>query len=71
VVAMFEIAFLIVCVVLGLWWFSRTSTFRTHRRSGVDPGRRPQTDRDRQKEGPNWSATIRMRKPPVRRYDDK
>ena len=23
-VAMFEIVFLIVCVLLGLWWFSRT-----------------------------------------------
>jgi hypothetical protein len=47
-VAMVEIVFLIVCAVLGLWWFSRTSTFRAHRRSGVDPDWRPQTDRERQ-----------------------
>jgi uncharacterized membrane protein YcjF (UPF0283 family) len=34
-VAMFEIVFLIVCVVLGLWRFSRTSRFRA-RNSRVD-----------------------------------
>jgi hypothetical protein len=48
-VAMIEIALLIAFALLGLWWFSRTSTFRAHRRSGVDPDRRPQTDRERQK----------------------
>ena len=37
-VAMFEIAFLIVCTVLGLRWFRRTNIYRAHRRSGVDPG---------------------------------
>jgi hypothetical protein len=41
-VAMFEIAFLIVCVVLGLWWFSRTSRFRA-RNSRLDhPEERPE-----------------------------
>ena len=74
-VAMFEIVFLIVLVVLGLWWFSLTSTFRTHLRSGVDPGRRPKTDREHAREG-HWnpdlsSATFRMREPPVRHDDDK
>jgi hypothetical protein len=34
-VAMFEIAFLIVCVALFLWWFTRTSLFRAQRRSGA------------------------------------
>ena len=34
-VATIEIAFLIVCVLLGLWWFSRTSRFRS-RNSPVD-----------------------------------
>jgi len=34
-VAMFEIALLIVCLVLGLWWFSRTSRFRA-RNSQLD-----------------------------------
>jgi hypothetical protein len=70
-VAALELVFLIVCVVLGLWWFSRTSTFRAHRRSGVDPVRRPRTDRERQGPSPDAFATFRMRKPPVRRYDDK
>jgi hypothetical protein len=36
-VPMFEIAFLIVLVVLGLWWFSRTNIYRAYRRSGVAP----------------------------------
>jgi hypothetical protein len=36
-VAMFEIASLIVLVVLGLWWFSRTNIYRAYRRSGVAP----------------------------------
>jgi hypothetical protein len=73
-VAMFEIAFVIVCVVLGLWWFSRTSTFRAHLRSGVDPDRRPRTDRERQEAtgAPDASAWgFRMRRPSVRHHDDK
>jgi hypothetical protein len=37
-VAIFEIVFLIVCVVLGLWWFSRTNVYRGHRRSPNDQG---------------------------------
>src|SRR3954447_5872952 len=28
-VAMFDIVFLIVCALLGLWWISRTSRFRS------------------------------------------
>ncbi len=36
-VAMFEGVFLIVCLVVGLWWFRRTNLYRA-RRSGVDPG---------------------------------
>jgi|tagenome__1003787_1003787.scaffolds.fasta_scaffold20908223_3 hypothetical protein len=34
-VAMFEIVFLILLLVLGSWWFSRTSTFRNLRSSGA------------------------------------
>ena len=34
-VAVLEIVFLIVCVVLGLWWFSRTSRYRA-RNSRLD-----------------------------------
>ena len=34
-VAILEIVFLIVCVVLGLWWFSRTSRYRA-RNSRLD-----------------------------------
>jgi hypothetical protein len=38
-VAMLEIVFLIVFVVLGLRWFSRTNLFRAYRRAGGrDPG---------------------------------
>jgi hypothetical protein len=37
-VAMLEIAFLIVCLVLGSWWFTHTNMFRAHRRSGIHPG---------------------------------
>jgi hypothetical protein len=33
-----EIVFLIVCVVLGLWWFSRTNMYRSRLRSGSEPG---------------------------------
>jgi hypothetical protein len=32
-VAMFEIAFLIVCVVLSVWWFRRTNLYRARRRA--------------------------------------
>jgi hypothetical protein len=37
-VAMVEIVFLIVCVVLGLWLFSRTNMYRSRLRSGAEPG---------------------------------
>jgi len=38
-VPILEMAFLVVCVVLGLWWFRRTNLFRAYRRSGgKDPG---------------------------------
>ena len=36
-VPMLEIAFLVACTALGLWWFRRTNLYRAHRRSGVDP----------------------------------
>ena len=35
-VAMFEIVFLIVFVVLGVWWLRRTKLYRANRRSVVD-----------------------------------
>ena len=35
-VAVLEIVFLIICAVLGVWWFRRTSLYRARR--GVDPG---------------------------------
>jgi hypothetical protein len=37
-VAIVEISLVIVCAVLGVWWFGRTSLYRAHRRSGADPG---------------------------------
>jgi hypothetical protein len=37
-VAMFEIAFLIVCAVVGIWWIRRTKLYRA--RNG-DPNYRP------------------------------
>ena len=37
-VAMLEVAFLILCVALGLWWFSRTNLYHAHRRGSKDPG---------------------------------
>jgi hypothetical protein len=37
-VAMFEIVFLLVCAVLGVWWFSRTSMW-SRMKSGSEPGR--------------------------------
>jgi hypothetical protein len=54
-VAMFEIVFVIVCLMLGLWWFSRTSRFRArnsrldHRdeRSGSRPAGSPDLPSDR------------------------
>src|SRR5262249_20343717 len=33
-----EIAFLVLCVALGVRWFRRTNIYRAHRRSGVSPG---------------------------------
>ena len=36
-VAMFEIAMVIVLAVLGVWWFRRTNMYRSCRRSGVGP----------------------------------
>ena len=38
-VAVLEIAFLIVCAVLGVWWFSRTSTW-AHLKGKRDRGQR-------------------------------
>lgn len=37
-VAVLEIVFLVVCVVLCVWWFRRTNMYRARRRSGADPG---------------------------------
>lgn len=37
-VAIFEVAFLVVVVVLGLRWFRRTNLYRAHRRSPRNPG---------------------------------
>ena len=39
-VAMFEIVFLIICVVLCVWWYSRTSFHRARRWSRADPGQK-------------------------------
>jgi hypothetical protein len=39
-VTIFEVALLVVCGSVGLWWFSRTNLYRAHKRSGTDPGRR-------------------------------
>jgi len=39
-VAMLEIVFLIVCAVLALWWFRRTSAFRLRMKTESDPGQR-------------------------------
>ena len=35
--ARFEIVSLIICGVLGSWWFRRTNLYRAHRRSAGDP----------------------------------
>jgi|tagenome__1003787_1003787.scaffolds.fasta_scaffold17753896_2 hypothetical protein len=70
-VAILEIVFLIVCAALGSWWFSRTSLFRAHMRSGADP-RAKGDDFGFGKQSPRiTSAQDRMRPPPVRHYDDK
>jgi hypothetical protein len=48
-VAKLEVAFLIIGAVVGLWWFSRTSRFRSRRRIGEDPqgrGDRPESHLD-------------------------
>ena len=37
-VAMLEVVFLIICVALCMWWFSRTNLYRAHRRGSRDPG---------------------------------
>lgn len=37
-VGIFEVVFLMVCVLLGLRWFLRTNLYRAHRRSPRDPG---------------------------------
>jgi hypothetical protein len=38
-VAVGEIVFVVVCLGLGVWWFTHTSIFRAIRRSGfADPG---------------------------------
>jgi hypothetical protein len=39
-VAMFEIALLIACAVLGLWWNSRTGFHRARQNSRADPGQK-------------------------------
>ena len=36
-VATIEVVFLIVCLFLGVWWVSRTSRFRSRKRSGQGP----------------------------------
>jgi hypothetical protein len=46
-VLMLEIASLVVCTALGLWWFRRTNLYRVHRRAGVDPGQRGDAHVDR------------------------
>ena len=39
IVALLELAFLMLCVALGVWWFTHTSTFRSRRRYGANqPG---------------------------------
>ena len=37
-VAVVEIAFLVVLVALGVWWFRRTSAYRSRHESGMNPG---------------------------------
>jgi amino acid transporter len=37
-VAVFEIVFLILFAVIGVWWFRRTNLYRAHRSSGADTG---------------------------------
>ena len=32
-----EIAFLVVCATLGLWWFLHTNIHRAHKRQGLSP----------------------------------
>ena len=54
-VATVEIVFLIARVILGLWWFGWMTTFRTHLKLGVDPGRRPR-DRSRAPQGGQGTA---------------
>jgi ABC-type nickel/cobalt efflux system permease component RcnA len=81
-VAMVEIAFLILVALLGLWWLSRTSMFRALRRSGADPtldhdrsgsvkGRRFRRSGGISTDFDSASAGFRMRPPSVRHHDDK
>lgn len=76
-VAMFEIAFLIVCAGLGLWWFRRTSLYRyrAHRGSSADPREKGGADIHDMTRRPGKfdasSSGFRLRPPPVRRYDDQ
>lgn len=52
-VAVFEVAFLIVCVLLVAWWFRRTSLYRAHRRSPGQLGDHSLTGRaDQNSSGP-------------------
>jgi hypothetical protein len=70
-VATLEVVFLVLFVLLGLWWFSRTTLFRAHMRSGADP-RGKGDDFGFGKRSPRiTSADSRMRPPTVRHYDDK
>ena len=39
-VAMFEIVFLIVCAVLGIWWFRGTKLYRARNGRNADPNYR-------------------------------
>ena len=36
-VAIIEVVFLIACLLLGVWWVSRTSRFRSLKSSGQGP----------------------------------
>ena len=45
-VPMFEIAFLVVLVLLGIWWFTRSTAYRARRGSGADPGQHDAGARD-------------------------
>lgn len=40
-VAMIEIGFLILCTVLGIWWFRGTKLYRARNGRNSDPNTRP------------------------------